>query len=169
MIMVWKPMLATAVAFAARAVPEVLVAPEAKGFVAGAADDMTLRPSPIEPSWIISGTPVARLAEHSRGQDDAAVTAIWDCTSGAFNWHFGWDETVMILEGEVLVTTEDGTERLLRAGDVAYFPGGSSAVWSIETYVKKIAFCRKPFPRPLTVAYRLRNFIRSGGVQGLAA
>jgi len=162
-------MLAGAVAFAARAVP-VAFAPQNEGrFVAGAADDMILRPSPIEPSWIISGEPVARLAEHSRGQDDAAVTAIWDCTSGAFRWQFGWDETVMILEGDVHVTSEDGTERLLQAGDVAYFPGGSSAIWRIETYVKKIAFCRKPFPKPLAAAYRLRDFVRSGGALGLSA
>lgn len=161
--------MASAAAFAIRAVPVAFAPPEAKRFVAGAAGDLILRPSPIEPGWIISGAPVARLAEHSRGQDDAAVTAIWDCTSGEFNWHFGWDETVVILEGEVLVTAEDGTERLLRAGDVAYFAGGSSAVWNIETYVKKVAFCRKPFPKPLTAAYRLRNFIKSGGAQGIAA
>jgi uncharacterized protein len=162
-------MLASAVAVAARAVPVAFAPQNESRFVAGAADDMILRPSPIEPSWIISGEPVARLAEHSRGQDDAAVTAVWDCTSGAFRWQFGWDETVMILEGEVHVTSEDGTERLLRAGDVAYFPGGSSAVWRIETYVKKIAFCRKPFPKPLAAAYRLRDFVRNGGAFGLSA
>ncbi len=162
-------MLASAAAFAVRAVPQVVAPPAAKNFVAETAGDMELRLSPIEPSWVIAGAPVARLAEHSRGQDDAAVTAVWDCTSGEFRWHFGWDETVMIMEGEVHVTAEDGTERLLRAGDVAYFAGGTWAVWRIDRYVKKVAFCRKPFPKPLTMAYRLRNLVRSGGVQGLAA
>jgi len=32
-----------------------------------------------------------------------------------------------------------------------------------------VAFCRKPFPKPLTMAYRLRNLVRQGGTQGLAA
>lgn len=162
-------MAASLAAFAVRTVPEAVASPATKGFVVGTADEMVLKPTAIEPSWILSGSPVARLAEHSRGRDDAAVTAIWDCTSGEFRWEFGWDETVLITEGEVHVTTEDGIERVLRAGDVAYFAGGTSAVWRIDRYVKKIAFCRKPFPRPLTVAYQLRNLLRSGEVQGLAA
>lgn len=160
---------ASAAVFAVRVTPEMMAPPTQRNFVAGAADEMDMKPSPIEPTWIRAGAPVARLAEHSRGQDDAAVTAIWDCTAGEFQWHFGWDETVMIMEGEVHVTAEDGTQRLLRAGDVAYFAGGTSAVWRIERYVKKVAFCRKPFPKPLTLAYRLRNFVRSGGLQGIAA
>jgi uncharacterized cupin superfamily protein len=165
----WKLTLASAAAFAIRAAPEVMAPSAPKSFVAGAADDLDMKPAPIDPSWILSGEPVARLAEHSRGQDDAALTAIWDCTAGAFHWRFGWDETVMIMEGEVHVTAEDGTERLLRAGDVAYFAGGTTAVWRIERYVRKVAFCRKPFPKPLTMAYRLRNLVRSGALQGIAA
>ena len=31
------------------------------------------------------------------------------------------------------------------------------------------AFLRKPFPRPLAIAYRLRNMLRASGGQGLAA
>lgn len=167
--MVWKLMFASVAAFTARAVPAVSASPEARNFVADAAGALVLKPSPIEPSWITAGAPVARLAEHSRGRDDAAMTAVWDCTAGEFRWHFGWDETVMILEGEVHITTEDGIERLLGPGDVAYFAGGTWATWRVDRYVRKVAFCRKPFPKPLTIAYRLRNFIRQGGAQGLAA
>jgi uncharacterized cupin superfamily protein len=167
--MVWKLMFASVAGFAARAVPVAVTSPPAKNFVAGAAGDMELKPSPIEPTWIIAGAPIARLAEHSRGQDDAALTAVWDCTAGEFRWHFGWDETVIILEGEVHITTEDGIERVLGAGDVAYFAGGTWATWRIDRYVRKVAFCRKPFPKPLTMVYRLRDFVRQGGAQGIAA
>ncbi len=167
--MVLKLMLASMAAFTARAVPVVAALPQSKNFVAGAAGEMEMKLSPIEPSWVVAGAPVARLAEHSRGQDDAALTALWDCTAGEFHWHFGWDETVMILEGEVHITTEDGVERLLCAGDVAYFAGGTWATWRIDRYVRKVAFCRKPFPKSLTMAYRLRNLVRQGGAQGIAA
>ena len=167
--MVWKLMTATAAALAVRAVPVWANEPPAPDFVAGTAETLCLKPAPIDPSWIIAGNPVARFAEHSRGRDDAAVTAVWDCTAGEFRWHFGWDETVVILDGSVHVTAADGTERRLGAGDVAYFAGGTTAVWRIDDYVRKIAFCRKPFPKPLALAYRLRNLIRSGVLSGLAA
>lgn len=166
--MVLKLMLASMAAFAVRAAP-VVALPQSKNFVAGSAGEMEMIPAPIEPSWIVAGAPVARIAEHSRGQDDAALTALWDCTAGEFRWYFGWDETVMILEGEVHITTEDGVERTLNAGDVAYFAGGTWATWRIDRYLRKVAFCRKPFPKPLTMAYRLRNLVRQGGTQGLAA
>lgn len=157
-------MFAGAAAFAMRAAPVVVQAPASRKLVAGAIDSQPMRPAPIEPSWILEGTPTARFASHSQGGDDAAVTGVWDCTAGEFRWHFGWDETVLILEGEVLVTDEDGTERLLRAGDVAYFTAGSWYTWRIDRYLKKLAFCRKPFPRPLALAYRLRKLLRTGGI-----
>ena len=80
-----------------------------------------MQPKPIEPSWVLAGNPQARLSLHSRAYDDQATTAIWDCTAGTFRWYFGWDETVMILEGEVHITAEDGSERTLKAGDIAVF------------------------------------------------
>ncbi|MCJ7995123.1 cupin domain-containing protein [Rhizobium cremeum] len=122
---------------------------------------LALKPAPINPEWIIRGTPIARVGDHSTSADEASSTAVWDCTAGEFRWYFGWDETVVIQEGEVHVTAEDGTERILRAGDIAYFRGGTWATWRVDEYVRKIAFLRKPFPEPLAILYRIRNALRS--------
>lgn len=116
--------------------------------------------APIEPSWILSGDPKARSALHSISEDGAATTTVWDCTAGSFRWHFGWDETVLILEGSVDVTAEDGSRRTLAAGDVAFFAAGTTAVWEIPVYVRKLAFCRRPFPAPVSAALRLRDRLR---------
>lgn len=159
--MAWKMMLAGAIAAVARSLPVAMPISSARSFVAGASDRMVLKAAPVDPSWIISGNPVARVAEHSRSADDAAQTAIWDCTAGEFRWFFHWDETVMILEGEVHVTADDGVVTILRAGDIGYFAGGTWATWRIDHYVKKIAFLRKPFPAPVAMVYRLRNLLRS--------
>lgn len=129
--------------------------------VAAHSDHLALKPAPIKPEWIIRGTPVARIADHSTSTDEASSTAVWDCTAGEFRWYFGWDETVVIQEGEVHVTAEDGSERLLKAGDIAYFRGGTWATWRVDNYVRKIAFLRKPFPEPLATLYRIRNALRS--------
>ena len=136
--------------------------------VSAHSDHLALKPAPIKPEWIIRGTPLARIADHSTSTDEASSTAVWDCTAGEFRWYFGWDETVMILEGEVHVIGEDGSERTLKAGDIAYFPGKSWATWHIDSYVRKIAFCRKEFPAPVNMALKLRDRLRgthsSGGL-----
>lgn len=124
--------------------------------VAASEADLELQPAPINPDWVVTGQPFARLAEHSKGSDDAAATAIWDCTAGEFRWFFGWDETVMILEGGVTVTDENGTVKELRTGDIAYFKGGTWATWRIDRYVRKIAFVRRPMPAALVYASRLK-------------
>ncbi len=165
--MVLKLMLVTMVGAAMRskAAEEKMPRP----LISASLDELEMAPKPIEPSWVLAGNPQARLSLHSRAYDDQATTAIWDCTAGTFRWYFGWDETVMILEGEVHITAEDGSQRTLKAGDIAYFPGKSWATWHIETYVRKIAFCRKEFPTPINVALKLRDRLRgvtpsSGGL-----
>ncbi|TWF53028.1 cupin domain-containing protein [Neorhizobium alkalisoli] len=128
-------------------------------FVAAEPQSLELKPAPINPEWILSGTPQARAGLHSNAPDNCASTCVWDCTAGAFRWYFGWDETVVILEGEVSVTTECGMNRVLQAGDIAYFKGGTWATWNVGSYVRKIAFVRRPFPTPLAYLYRLGGFL----------
>ncbi|MBP1879252.1 putative cupin superfamily protein [Agrobacterium rubi] len=125
--------------------------------VSATSHGMVMQPAPINPDWIIGGDPQARMADHSRSGDRAAYTALWDCTAGTFRWFFAWDETVHILEGGVHVTAEDGSVHVLRAGDVAYFKAGTWATWRVDTYVRKVAFLRRPFPAPIAFAYRLKN------------
>lgn len=124
-------------------------------FIAGRPEEVVLDESPINPAWIMSGTPRARVGLHSPSIDGRASTHIWDCTSGSFWWTFGDDETVVILEGEVRVTTEQGETRTLRHGDIAYFAGGTRALWEVDAYVRKIAFCRQV----ITPARLLRSML----------
>jgi uncharacterized protein len=112
-------------------------------FIAGRPEEVTLVDAPIDAGWIISGQPHARAGLHSPSIDGRASTHIWDCTAGSFWWTFGDDETVVILDGEVRVTTELGETRTLGQGDIAYFAGGTRARWEIDNYVRKIAFCRQ--------------------------
>ncbi len=138
-------------------------------FVGGCSASAEMKPSPIEPGWVIAGDPQARFSAHSQAHDKFASTGVWDCTAGTFRWYFGWDETVVILEGEVHVTAEDGSERTLKAGDVGYFRGGTWATWHIDNYVKKIAFVRKPIPMPLSYAFRAWAKFMPKKKTGLAA
>lgn len=112
-------------------------------FIVGRPDDVALQDAPINPDWVVKGGPRARAGLHSPAIDGNASTNIWECTAGTFWWTFHDEETVLILEGQVRVTTPNGQTRLLQPGDIAYFAEGTKALWDIDDYVKKVAFCRK--------------------------
>lgn len=118
-----------------------------------------LAPAPIPTEWIVDGAPVARSSQLSRSLDGTATTSHWDCSAGTFDWQFGCEETVHILEGEVRVRDETGTEFTLSAGDVAVFHAGTTARWHIPRYVRKLAICRHPYPA--VVGFAVRAFSKA--------
>jgi uncharacterized cupin superfamily protein len=65
-----------------------------------------LTPRPIEPSWIIEGTPEARWSVLSKSADGLASTMVWECSEGRFNWYYDFDETILILEGSIVLESD---------------------------------------------------------------
>jgi uncharacterized protein len=127
----------------------------------GSANGLVLQPAPINPEWIREGAPVARNGLLSRSADGSAFTLIWDCTGGVFEWRYDIDETVFILEGSVTVT--DGAKAVvLRQGDTVFFPAGTRALWRVESYVRKVAFCRQPPHRAYLIARDMAKKILQG-------
>lgn len=131
--------------------------PATRNGVFAGVDSIFLKPAPIEPTWIISGAPAARAGMHSNSADAGASTNIWDCSAGTFNWHFGWDETVMILEGSVRVTSPEGITTELKTGDIGYFPARTQWRWQVDHYVRKIAFNRRAASKSEIVIRTLRQ------------
>jgi uncharacterized cupin superfamily protein len=120
-----------------------------------AAESAALDPAPISPDWILAGAPEARSRILARTHDRTASIAVWECTAGRFNWYYSEDETVVIISGEVFITTEDGKERRLGQGDVGFFPAGSSCTWHISDRVRKVATLRKDLPPVLGIGVRV--------------
>ncbi len=116
--------------------------------------------NPIVPAWILGGNPVARLELLSSSADGTASTYYWDCTAGRFNWFYSFDETLHILEGSVTLKFPSGATRRVVAGDTIFFPAGSRAEWTVDNYVRKLAFCRTPVPGYLTFARQLVRRVR---------
>lgn len=125
-----------------------------------------LVPNPINAAWVLEGQPQARIELLSSSADGTASTYFWDCTAGRFNWFYGFDETFHILEGAVTLKDPAGKSRRVVAGDTVFFPTGSSAEWTVDNYVRKLAFCRTPMPNYLTAARqwarRCKRAIRGG-------
>jgi hypothetical protein len=114
-----------------------------------------LTPRAIEPSWIIEGKPDARWCVLSKSADGLASTMVWHCTAGKFNWYYDFDETILILEGGIVLESDTMPPTRYGPGDVIFFKDGAHARWHIESHVKKLAFCRKTQPVWLGFALRL--------------
>ncbi len=121
--------------------------------------DLALKPAPIRPEWIIEGQPAARNRVISKSDDGTALTLLWDCSAGRFNWIYDTDETLYILEGEATLTDQNGV-RTFKAGDVVFFPAGSAAEWHVERYIRKVAVFRYALPKPVGLAVRLIHKVK---------
>jgi uncharacterized cupin superfamily protein len=131
-----------------------------KKLVFSTAKDVEMKPCPINPAWVIEGAPVARNFILSVSLDGTATALVWDCTTGVFHWRYNVDETVYVLEGSAVIRDDSGVERVIQAGDHMLFRAGSHAVWRVETYIRKVAFCRTPVPAPLMFMARVLRKLR---------
>jgi len=134
-------------------------------FICGTSN-VSLEPAPINAAWILEGNPVARNRTISTSKDGTSVALFWECTAGKFNWFYDVDETVYILEGSVLLKDDNGAQKLVSAGDTVHFPVGAKVEWTIDKYIRKVAFCAAPLPMPLRFMRRaLRAVKRLSGRQ----
>lgn len=101
---------------------------------------------PIEPSWILEGTPEAKGTVLLQSADKLISSGLWSCSAGKFNWTFAWDEFVYVLEGEVTISEEGGETYTLKAGDCAHFPLGLKTKWHVPDFVKKAFTLRTQEP-----------------------
>ena len=118
--------------------------------------DLTSRP--IESSWIIEGNPEASASILSQSSDGLACTMVWHCTEGKFNWFYDFDETVLILDGSIVLESDGMPPQRYVAGDVIFFKDGAHAKWHVEGHVRKLAFCRKT--SPYWFGFALRVFLK---------
>jgi uncharacterized cupin superfamily protein len=115
--------------------------------------------APIPADQVIDGAPVARSCDLHSSREAGVSMNLWDCTAGRFYWHYGSDELVEILEGEVRVSDAAGEQRVLRPGDTAHFPAGTSFVWEVPEYVKKLAIHRAAKALPDRILWKITRML----------
>jgi uncharacterized cupin superfamily protein len=117
-----------------------------------------LKPSPIQPSWIVEGDPVAQASVLSKSTDGLAWTMVWQCSDGKFNWYYQVDETILILEGSIVLESDTMSPTRYGPGDVIFFKDGAHAKWHVEGHVRKLAFLRRP--HPILLGFALRTLFK---------
>ena len=121
---------------------------------------VNLTPMPIEPSWITEGNPVAQWCVLSKSADGLASTLVWECSEGKFDWYYDCDETILILEGSIVLENDAMRPTRYGVGDVIFFKHGAHAKWHVEGRVRKLAFCRTTQPLLFGFALRAINKIK---------
>ena len=61
----------------------------------------------------------------------------WEKEASEFPWFYDERETCYLLEGDVVVTPDDGDPVEFGAGDLVTFPKGMSCTWQIREGVRK--------------------------------
>lgn len=80
---------------------------------------------------------IQRLGMEEFEEKDILSWPIWEKEVSRFDWHYNSAEECYLLEGEVVVETEDGEKVKFGEGDFVTFPEGLSCVWDIKKPVKK--------------------------------
>ena len=62
---------------------------------------------------------------------------IWTKEVSTFPWTYDSSETCLFLEGDVIVTPEDGQPVKMGKEDLVTFPQGMSCTWEIRQAVRK--------------------------------
>ena len=62
---------------------------------------------------------------------------IWEKEISRFDWHYDSIEECYLLEGRVILETEDGKKVEFGKGDFVTFPKGLSCIWDIKEPVRK--------------------------------
>jgi uncharacterized cupin superfamily protein len=68
---------------------------------------------------------------------NAESWGIWEKEVSEFPWEYDSQETCLLIEGQVEVTTEEGEKVSFGAGDYVIFPKGLKCTWKIIQPVKK--------------------------------
>lgn len=77
-----------------------------------------------------------QLSESKINEKGITNWPIWSCGVSEFDWEYTEQESCLLLEGEVEVTTDTETVKF-GAGDFVVFPEGLKCRWKVTQPVKK--------------------------------
>jgi len=86
---------------------------------------------------IISGAPHQTVQNLFESADGRFNSGIWSCEPGKWRVIFTESEFCQLLEGVIIVRSDDGSERTFRAGDAFVSPAGFTGTWDVTERAKK--------------------------------
>jgi uncharacterized protein len=85
----------------------------------------------------ISGATDSRTWNHFTGEDNRLNCGIWERSPGKVSVDFKYWEFFHLIEGEVIITNENGESWTIRKGEAAIIPAGFKGTWDTVEPVRK--------------------------------
>ena len=79
---------------------------------------------------------VKQLSDKEKKSKGIYNWPIWEKEVSRFDWYYDSTEHCQILEGKVIVETDEGNVEI-KAGDFVMFPEGLKCIWDIKEDIKK--------------------------------
>jgi len=89
------------------------------------------------PEKLISGSAVTQTWNHFTGEDDRLHCGIWESAKGKVNVHYDEWEFCHFIQGEAILTSDNGKSWTLSKGDAFIIPAGFKGTWETIRKVKK--------------------------------
>ena len=103
-----------------------------------------LPPFPLPQEEILEGVPDSRCLFTAESADQGASAGFWSCQPGRYEFYFGYDEFVYLIEGELTISWDDKSFAM-KPGDTAHFPQGCTTIWHITKKMTKYFVARAPY------------------------
>jgi uncharacterized cupin superfamily protein len=89
------------------------------------------------PDKVVQGNPVTQTWNHFSGEDDRLHCGIWESSKGTVNVSYDEWEFCHFIQGEAILTREDGKSWRLSKGDAFIISAGFKGTWETVRKVKK--------------------------------
>src|SRR5262245_41944092 len=87
---------------------------------------------------VISGRPVARVANYFTDRTQQFFAGRWSATRGTWRVRYTENELCVMTAGKVVIESESGERRTFRAGDAFVVPAGFAGTWEVLEDCSKI-------------------------------
>lgn len=90
-----------------------------------------------DPARLLAGTWETRTWNHYTGEDERLHCGIWECEPGKVRIDYAEWEFCHFIEGEAILTSDEGRSWTLKAGDGFIIPPGFRGTWETVKKVRK--------------------------------
>ncbi len=99
---------------------------------------------PVAAERLISGQPLQRIANAYSSSDQAFHCGVWEGDIGAWRVSYSEHEFCHMLAGRERLQGDDGSERIVAAGESFVIPAGFSGIWEVLEPARKLYAVYEP-------------------------